>query len=749
MKNRVIAVISAIIWTVLSFNGYAREYYFQTELFDVWIDETESTCQIQDNGYGMCSGHLNIPSTITHLDREDGKYYTYTVVGINSDAFSHNENITGVSFPSTIQWIGDEAFRDTGLTSITVPSGIKYGSKVFCGCKRLSDVVVSEGLTELNTRMFSSCPSITSVKLPSSLSIIQSSCFEDCTGLENIILPENVDSIGVGAFANTKLREIVFPANCLRLGSCLQDCKALTSIVLPSRLSFMPFGFIRGCSSLSELSVPGSVETIQGGAFYECGSLRKITFEYGAGDLQIIRQNDTNVFYLTPVEEVIMNRNLKDGSKKPFYGLRSLKKVSLGENVLKIPDYFFYGCSALENVDLQSNILTVGEYAFSECSALGELFLDQKKLEIDRWAFLNCRSLKRIGNPDLSSIGNGAFAGCPLLEYIDISKVREIGEGAFSGCTNLKDITLSDELKVINESTFYGCLSMTHLTIPASVDSIGNYALKNSGIKNLVFAPTDASIRLGEIIGVRSFSSNETLERVSIDRPFTYKPLDADYGSSENLFSCCENLRNIEIGNNVTSIPDYFVSVPGPRELTLPESVKRIGISAFTCREMEKFDTGDGVEEIGDCAFEYCKVLRSIIFGKSITRIGSGIFDGCYSNDGGLAEVISYNPVPPVCEDDTFDDFGFIGCAVLKVPLGTSDAYKAATGWSRFFNIEEIDLSDVKNIGAESDDYVIIMTVSGVRVYEGFFSKARVSGGVYLVLGSDGRCCKKYIRNRI
>lgn len=91
---------------------------------------------------------------------------------------------------------------------------------------------------------------------------------------------------------------------------------------------------------------------------------------------------------------------------------------------------------------------------------------------------------------------------------------------------------------------------------------------------------------------------------------------------------------------------------------------------------------------IGSSAFLSCSRLTSVTIGNSVTSIGSQAFDGC-----DIPTVISLIENPFKIEGKTsssrvFTPNTFIN-AILYVPKGTIDKYKAADGWKDFAFIEE------------------------------------------------------------
>jgi predicted Kef-type K+ transport protein len=91
---------------------------------------------------------------------------------------------------------------------------------------------------------------------------------------------------------------------------------------------------------------------------------------------------------------------------------------------------------------------------------------------------------------------------------------------------------------------------------------------------------------------------------------------------------------------------------------------------------------------VGNWAFHDCRSLTSLTIGSSVTNIGNFAFARC----GGLTEIINLNPTPQniTVEGEVFLEMN-LSPIRLKVPSGSVDAYKAATVWSEFGNIESIN----------------------------------------------------------
>jgi hypothetical protein len=191
------------------------------------------------------------------------------VVGIDESAFQHQPEITSVTIPDSVTYIGNASFRDcTSLTSITIPNSVtSIEDSAFQGCASLTSVTIPNSVTSIGTSAFQGCTSLTSVTIPNSVTSIGDYVFLDCASLASVTIPNSVTSIGNSTF---------------------QRCASLASVTIPNSVTSIGNSAFRDCTSLTSVTIGNSVTSIGNFAFYNCASLASVTF---IGSATVVRYN--------------------------------------------------------------------------------------------------------------------------------------------------------------------------------------------------------------------------------------------------------------------------------------------------------------------------------------------------------------------------------------------------------------------------------------------------------------------------
>ncbi|MGA2974325.1 MAG: leucine-rich repeat protein [Spirochaetia bacterium] len=116
-----------------------------------------------------------------------GNYAIPTSVTSIGDCAFEESALTSVTIPSSVTSIGVEAFAEAGLTSVIIPSSItSIGTDDFIQCTNLASVTIPSSVTSIGNGAFGGCTSLTSVTIPSGVTSIDNGAFDGCTLLNSV-----------------------------------------------------------------------------------------------------------------------------------------------------------------------------------------------------------------------------------------------------------------------------------------------------------------------------------------------------------------------------------------------------------------------------------------------------------------------------------------------------------------------------------------------------------------------------------
>ena len=409
-----------------------------------------------------------------------------------------------------------------------------------------------------------------------------------------------------------------------------------------------------------------SVTHIGHGAFTGCSGLTSITIPNSVTSI-----GDSTFRYCRGLTTITIGNGVTSIGNSAFYHCYDLKSATIGNSVVSIGDDAFTGCSDLTSITISNSVTSIGVHAFDGCSGLTSVTISN----LEAWCKINFSSLD--SNPTFYS--NNLYLNGELLTDIEIpNTITEIKNYTFYGCSGLTNITIPDSVTNIGNWAFYKCTGLASITISKSVTSIGDCAFYGCfGLKNVTIGNSVASI------GNLAFSYCTDLESIKVDSG------NSIYDSRDNCNAVIETSTN--------------TLITGCKNTTIPNSVTTIGNEAFTlCTDLTNITIPNSVTNICDWAFYKCTGLASITISNSVTSIGNWAFAYC----SGLTEIICKSSTPPTVDNFSFSEVPTT--ATLYVPIGSKQAYANATGWSRFTNIVEKEMSGVESTLIDNDVNVVV-----------------------------------------
>ena len=148
-------------------------------------------------------------------------------------------------------------------------------------------------------------------------------------------------------------------------------------------------------------------------------------------------------------------------------------------------------------------------------------------------------------------------------------------------------------------------------------------------------------------------------------------------------FSECTELTSVTLPATITEIGSYaFFGSSALTSVNIPEGITIIGENTFFgCSSLTSITLPESLTEIGYGAF-YESGLESITIPANVASIGGSAF----ADNSNLKTIHVQRATPPTCGDYAFG--GVTNTIPVYVPAGSVDAYKAASGWNYFTNIQ-------------------------------------------------------------
>lgn len=117
---------------------------------------------------------------------------------IPGNAFCYDSNITSVVTCPTLRSIGEWAFIDAGISTISLPETLNsIGSYTFYRASLSGTVALPDSLTQLGAWAFSKCETIEAIQIGSGLNDIPANAFDDCTNLKTITVNNRQEDVHI------------------------------------------------------------------------------------------------------------------------------------------------------------------------------------------------------------------------------------------------------------------------------------------------------------------------------------------------------------------------------------------------------------------------------------------------------------------------------------------------------------------------------------------------------------------------
>ena len=567
----------------------------------------ETAIAVREGTLGIASGAFLDQPNLTGITLPEGLKYIGSYAFGASGAETANA-VKEVILPDSVVEVGAGAFRYAPIETLVIGKGVEYiGEKAFVGgnishleynapgcviadatfsgMTAPAAVTIADEVTEFPENLVKGWEGIVSLDLGTGITVIPAGALEGHANLTEVHFGDLV-RLGNKAFMGTGLTSVTLPASLNRLGdSAFANCPALQSVTIASAeaaVSGKTFPAFAGSTALREVKFTSTVRKIADYLFYGSAQLNTVSFEQG-------------------VEEIGMYS---------FYGTSISGKLVLPNGLLKIGDHafdagtdednLFFGVApvaSLQGVVVPVSLEEIGTMAFANNLALTYL----------AWNAEDCKTSAYTAKHDSKpAVYESAFKGCKALSYVNVgSGVDALPEQFIMGATKVEEVDIG-KVPTVGANAFNGCTSLVSLgsNNGANISDLGVDALKGTPwLANTMAAAVNKEYYIGKVLAGFSGEMAEGYS-LTVDSSKVVKIAD-------QAFKGQKNLSKITLSN-------------------WGGALDSIGTSAFEgCTGLTTFSTANSkLKTIGDRAFYGCTGLTTVTLNNVVT-IGNSAFNGC------------------------------------------------------------------------------------------------------------------------
>ena len=599
--------------------------------------------------------------------------------------------LSNFDMPHWITSIGYCAFYETNLQQIIVPYGVTdIGDYAFAQSRQLTTVLIPSSVTMIGFRALDYCPSLTDIYC--NMSNPPSMQFLDVPATCMAYVPVGMVDL-YKPYGWDHFNQVVDGAFDFNYGPGFSATTPYhMTITSAEPVTYNGTTYAGTAKYVYHPNIETSSATIFTTDNYETDNM------CGSGKRYLMTEIGHYCLENSQFLNVTVAGSIKSIETNAFARCRSLKNVTLPEGLEYIGWQAFIECRALTSIAIPNTVTNIGEAAFAYCSNLDSVQWPTGMDNIPNHCFYYC-GLKKYKMPHwIKSIGESAFGWSGLTGNVILPYGLEtIGNSAYYATEHVKTVLIPSSVTQLGNETFRYCDSLTTIYCNMAVPPAMNFERVPSTC--MAYVPVGKVQQYHETTGwngliveagAYDFNYGSAYSPTAIyhmtitsDEPIEYNG-ETYAGTAKYVFH-----PNIEATTSSAFYPAFYetnvMSGGGKNYLITEIGDSCFRLSSATITNID-FTSCGKLTKLGHDAFWGSK-LQQLTLPASVTTYDAWAL--YYMPN--LAHLYVDNPTPVTISSNTFY-YADQNRATLHVPTQAAvTAYKAAPVWKNFFSIDTED----------------------------------------------------------